>query len=77
MKRRAPLTRFLSQVGIHANLELCAYIQVQYNLTVLCPRNRPKANPQPIGANNTEHNSNDRQWHIKIKFTYQWMQIVT
>lgn len=35
----ATVTRVLRQAGLRANLELCASIQVQCRLTVLCSEN--------------------------------------
>lgn len=32
--------------GVRANLELCASIEVQYRLTVLCSETHPNAKPE-------------------------------
>ncbi len=50
MTNKLPPTRVLRHAGWRANLELCASIQIQCWLTVLCSETRPNAKPQNVIA---------------------------
>ena len=55
MTENLPLTRVLRQAGWRANLELCASIQVQCWLTVLCSETRTNAKPENVVAHLRRH----------------------
>jgi hypothetical protein len=68
--------------GVAANLELCASIQVQYRLTVLCSETRPNAKPETVTSNpkrETTPKNNDKYDRFnmeKVGFTFPHTDIL-